>query len=65
MSTKFHFDTDDDEYEPDPEGTALVSIDHGRCETIKLVSEPLVNGKGNTLLTGGSLRMWVTDRRAI
>ena len=59
---KFYFNTDDDSYEPDPEGTELASIEQARRETIKLVSELLVNGRGDALLTGGSLKVWVTDR---
>ena len=51
---KFYFNTDNDSYEPDPEGTELASIDQARRETIQLASELLVNGKGDALLTGGS-----------
>ncbi len=60
--SKFYFNTDDHEFEPDPERTELASTEEARLEAIKLVSELLVNGKGDALLTGGSLRVWVTDK---
>ena len=62
MKKKYYFHTDDDTYERDPEGTELASLAEARWETIKLVSELLVNGRGHALLTGGLLKVWVTDR---
>ena len=62
MGKQFYFNADDESYEPDPDGTELGSLHEARRETIKLVSELLVNGKGDALLTGGSLRVWVTDK---
>ena len=62
MGKRFYFNTDDESYEPDPDGSELGDLHEARRETIKLVSELLVNGKGDALLTGGSLKVRVTDK---
>ncbi len=61
MSKKFYFHTDNDDCELDPNGTEFASVDEARHETIALVGELLMNGSGDVLLKGRSLKVWVTD----
>ncbi len=61
MRKKFYFNTDNDDCDLDPNGTEFDSVAQARRETIGLVGELLMNGSGDVLLKGRSLRVWVTD----
>ena len=61
MTKRFYFHTDNDDCDLDPNGTECASVDRARREAIGLVGELLMNGSGDVLLKGRSLRVWVTD----
>ena len=61
MSKKFYFNTDNDDCDLDPNGTEFDSVDQARPESIALAGELLMNGSGDVLLRGRSLKVWVTD----
>ena len=61
MGTTFYFNIDNDHLELDPEGTEVKDADQARREAIALAAQMLMNGSGEALCRGKSLKVWVTN----